>query len=198
MYALQKDILDCDDHDFDRLYSEQYRKHSSIHWTPIEIVFKALEWLNVKKESHVLDIGSGVGKFCSIGSLVSKGKFTGVEIRKDLILEAKIIDQKLGLNEVTYLHSDIKDVNFKNYDSFYYYNPFCEHISLKDSIDDSIRFSEEKYVEYEAYITLQLANLPIKTRVVTYYSPRFIFPESYELRGLLYEDNLALWIKTKE
>ena len=185
------------DLEIDLLYPEKYRKHSLVYWTPVKVAQEALEWLNVKKDTHVLDIGSGIGKFCSVGAMCTHGQFTGVEKRLDLIKVANSVNKKLNIHNVEYIHSDITEIDFQKYNSFYYYNPFCEQISISEVIDNSISFSPEKYREYEDYVIEQFEDLPINTKVVTYFSETFTFPDSYELKGLKLEGKLALWIKTK-
>lgn len=186
-----------DDIEIELFYPEEYRKHSQVHWTPIEVAKQALDWLDVNKDTHVLDIGSGVGKFCSIGARNTNGRFTGVEIRKDLVDVANSVKKKLSIPNIEFIHSDITEINFQKYNSFYYYNPFCEYLAISDQIDDSISFSQEKYREYEDYVIEQFIDLPINTKVVTYFAETFTFPDSYELKELKHEGKLALWMKTK-
>ena len=193
----QQKVIDWKDHEFDGLYDEEYRRHSLIHWTPIEAAKKALEWLNVTRDTHTLDIGSGIGKFCSFGAIYTDGQFTGVENRLDLIEVANSINKKLNIKNAEYVHSNITEIDFRNYDSFYYYNPFCEYISISGSIDDSISYSPEKHREYEDSVIEKFQDLPINTKVVTYCSEKFAFPDTYELKELKFKDRLALWIKTK-
>jgi SAM-dependent methyltransferase len=195
---IKQHISDLNDHEFDYLYNESYRRISNIHWTPIEVVISALDWLNIKSKTKVLDIGSGVGKFCSIGGLTTNGSFTGIEKRYKLIEEAKKINKKLGVKNVKYIQSNITEIDFSKFDAFYYFNPFCEQISINGKIDNLISYSQEKFRRYEDYVIDQFAQLPINTRVVTYCSETFTFPSSYELNGLMHEGRLALWIKTQD
>ena len=191
-------IQSLNDTEFDKLYAKKYRKHSDIHWTPVEVAKAALDWLAITDESRVLDIGSGVGKFCSLGALLTDGQFTGVEKRRELVETAKSTIKNLELRNIQYIHSNITKVDFSQFDSFYYYNPFCEQISISDPIDNTISYSPNKYRMYEDYVINQFTNLPINTKVVTYFSQNFTFPDNYELKDLMFDGTLALWIKTKE
>ena len=191
-------IQPLNDTEFDKLYAEKYREHSYIHWTPIEVAKAALDWLDITAESKVLDIGSGVGKFCSLGALLTNGQFTGVEKRRELVKVAKSTIKNLELRNVQYVHSNITKVDFTQFNSFYYYNPFCEQIYISGQIDNTISYSPNKYRMYEDYVINQFSDLPIDTKVVTYCSQNFTFPDTYELKGLLFDGTLALWIKTKE
>ena len=154
-------IQSLNDTEFDKLYAKKYRKHSDIHWTPVEVAKAALDWLDIKGESRVLDIGSGVGKFCSLGALLTDGQFTGVEKRRELVETAKSTIKNLELRNIQYIHSNITKVDFSQFDSFYYYNPFCEQISISNPIDNTISYSPNKYRMYEDYVINQFTNLPI-------------------------------------
>jgi len=196
MSLTNQKIESLNDEEFDKLYAEKYRKHSVIHWTPIEVAKAALDWLEITKESEILDIGSGVGKFCSLGGLLTEGHFTGIEMRGELVETAKSISEILELGNVHFLHSNITDLDFSQFDSFYYYNPFCEQLATSDQIDNTISFSTDQHREYEDYVIDQLSDLPANTRVVTYCSEKFAFPDTYELKDLMFNGTLALWIKT--
>jgi len=185
------------DEEFDVLYSEAVKKHSFIHWTPLEIVETGVDWLQLDAQSHVLDIGSGAGKFCVLAGVQSKARFTGVEMREDLVDAANALRDHLGTDNVVFKHADITTIDFKSYTHFYYYNPFCEYIAEFDRIDDKITYDPDSFRRFEDYVINEFEQLPQGTRVVTYCSETFPFPASFELKDLLYDGKLALWVKTK-
>lgn len=182
---------------FDALYSAAVKKHSFIHWTPFEIIETTIDWLQLNENSRVLDIGSGAGKFCAIGSMLSQAHFTGVEKRSDLFDTAQKLCEELKLTNVNFINEDIVNIPFEAFSAFYYYNPFCEYIAEFDRIDDTISYDPDTFRVYEDYVIDQLDLLPVRTRVVTYCSGTFPLPASYEMRDLLYDGKLALWVKTK-
>lgn len=190
-------LLFMTDSEFDEVYPERIKKLSDIHWTPIEIARIAIEWLELDENSHLLDIGSGVGKFCCIAAEMTSAKITGVEKRKNLVRIAEKVIKDKELSNIQIIHSNITKIDFKDFNAFYYYNPFCEQIAIQGSIDDTISFSQVKYREYEDYVIDQLDQLPIGTRIVTYYSQEFTLSASYALKNLYYNSTLALWVKTK-
>ncbi len=55
---------------FDDLYPEDIQNLSPMHWTPVDIARRASNFLAIPN-ARVLDIGSGVGKFC-----ITAGFFT--------------------------------------------------------------------------------------------------------------------------
>ena len=185
------------DRTFDALYPDSVKKHSFIHWTPIEIIETALDWLQLNETSHLLDIGSGAGKFCTVGGTRSRARFTGVEMREDLVKVAKDTAMKVGVSNVSFIQANITTIAFNAFTHFYYYNPFCEYIAEFDRIDDTITYDPDSFRILEDYVIEQFASLPAGTRVVTYCSETFPFPSTYELKDLLYDGKLALWIKTE-
>ena len=188
-------LLESTDDQFDLIYKDEFKRFSTVHWTPIEVALLAIKWLELNEDSKVLDIGSGIGKFCTIGVLATEAHFTGVELRESLVNEAIRVKDKLGLKDVEFLNNDIKSIDFKDYKGFYYYNPFCEYLSIEENIDDSITFSQENFRQYEDYVIDQFANLSKGTKVVTYFAPHFAFPSSYELKDMFFDGTLALWEK---
>lgn len=163
----------------------------------MEIIETAVDWLQLDANAHVLDIGSGAGKFCVVAANRSKARFTGVEMRKDLVRSANALKNRVGVNAVNFLQADITRIDFKEFTHFYYYNPFCEYIAEFDRIDDTIQYDPDSFRRLEDYVIDQFAQLPKGTRVVTYCSETFPFPASFELKDLLYDGKLALWVKTK-
>lgn len=180
---------------FDSLLEPDFQPLSSTFWTPLDIIQKTLDWLDITDDSKILDIGSGVGKFCITGNVLSKGQFTGVEIRKNLITESERITKELQLTRAQFIHSDIKEVPFDKYNTFFFYNPFCEHLAINEIIDDTLDLSSENHCNYEAIISEKFNLLASGTKVVTYNSNQFIFPSSYRLKKMNKTGDLVLWIK---
>ncbi|MBK9736331.1 MAG: hypothetical protein IPO92_15780 [Saprospiraceae bacterium] len=54
-------------------------------FTPVDVSILAARYLATNEDSKILDIGSGAGKFCLIGSACSEGTFTGVEQTKEIL-----------------------------------------------------------------------------------------------------------------
>lgn len=185
------------DSNFDRQYPDQIRALSYVHWTPIEVALKALDWLDLKGNDHVLDIGSGVGKFCIVAGHSSNAQFTGVELRQEFVDISILLAQKLEVRNVQFICSDINQIDFTQHTAFYYYNPFCELLSEKVLIDNQLTFSREKHRAYEDYVFDQLNKMPLGTKMVMYCSPQFIMPPDYDLKELYFEGTLTLWERTR-
>ncbi len=180
--------------DFDELLHSEFQKLSTTFWSSNEIIDLTIDWLELNSTSRVLDIGSGVGKFCVLGSQISDASFTGVEIRKNLVAEAKRLANKLELDNCVFIHSDVRDFDFQEYDSFFYYNPFCEHIAIDEVIDNTIEFSRENHRKYEELMFEKLKTLSVGIKIITYCSSDFILPRNYHLIKTNGDSTLALWV----
>jgi len=191
----KKDKINQDDTAFENVLSKSVQGHSYIHWTPIEVIQMAVHWLGTESQNKILDIGSGVGKFCIIGGMNSRAHFTGVEKRKNLVEQANKLRSDLALTNVQFIHSDITKIDFSDFTSFYFYNPFCEHMALSGGIDDQIQFDEDAFYAYQDFVEEQLKRTPKGTKLVKYCSPDFDISMDFDLADMYFEGQLQLWIK---
>lgn len=166
-----------------------------MHWTPIPIVEETVAWFNKMKATRILDIGSGVGKFCLRAATLSKAHFTGVEFRDNLHQVAQNIKADLKLENVDFILSNITEVEFKGFDAIFYYNPFCEQNATSDLIDNHITISPQVLKNYESHVFTQLDIMPKGTLLVTYRSDSFQPPSSFHAQNILHNGNLVFWKK---
>ena len=166
------------------------------HWTPLSVARKAANFLAAENNVRILDIGSGVGKFC-LGAAYYKPKafYYGVEQRKSLIGHAETAREILHIENVSFIHGNFTQLDFKNYDHFYFYNAFYENLAGTDKIDDSIDYSGELYNYYNRYLFKQLEQKPAGTRLATFHSMEDEIPPSYHVVGSEFDNLLKFWIK---
>ena len=117
--TLTHEDSDLDDAIFNDIYPKKIRELAKRHWTPIEVAKLTADYLAFKAGAKVLDIGSGVGKFCMIGATCTKGIFTGVEQRKGLVTLANKIKVQYGIKNVEFIQANIMEIDFECYQSFY-------------------------------------------------------------------------------
>jgi len=67
--------IEVGDEEFNRIYPKSIRDLSQFQWTPLEVAKLAAKYLAEIPGKKVLDIGSGVGKFCMIGACCTQGQF---------------------------------------------------------------------------------------------------------------------------
>ncbi len=187
--------IDIEDKLFNTLYPLSIKKLSEHHWTPVEVAKLAIDYLVDKPKCKVLDIGSGVGKFCLIGAASSKGRFYGVEQRSRLVKLSQRIAKTHKINNVEFIHSNITQISFSKYNSFYFYNSFYENIGRFQAIDATIPLEEKLYYTYSEYVENQLKKTPIGTRLVTYWSEWLEIPEGFDLEFTAYNGKLNFWEK---
>jgi len=184
------------DEQFDQLYPLPVQSLTRRHWTPLGIARKAADFLAAENDVRILDIGSGVGKFC-LGAAYYRPKalYYGVEQRKSLIHHAETAKEVLGIKNVLFSYGNFTQLDFRNYDHFYFFNSFYENLTGTDKIDDSIDYSGELYNYYNRYLYKQLEQMPPGTRLATYHSLEDEVPPAYHVIKSDLDDILKFWIK---
>lgn len=184
------------DHQFHQLYPADMRNLASQHWTPLQVAKQVTDYLVDGAGVRILDIGSGIGKFClSAAYLRPEANFYGVEQRSNLIEYAEAAQRTLGLANVQFYHGNFTRLNLAQYHHFYCFNPFYENLKNTDKIDDSIDFSAELYHYYNRFLHRQLDFMPAGTRLATFHSLGNEVPASYQLADARMDDMLKFWIK---
>lgn len=180
---------------FDWLYPEHLQLISLGHWTPMAVARAAAGHLAIPG-ARILDIGSGIGKFCLTGAhLHHFCHYYGVEQRGELVYHAERAREYLQLDNVSFLSANITQVNFAEFDHFYFYNAFYENIDRENAIDDTIEVSKSLYDYYATFLYHALEHRPAGTRIVTYQSDGDIIPPGYHLEQMSFNSLLQLWIR---
>jgi 16S rRNA A1518/A1519 N6-dimethyltransferase RsmA/KsgA/DIM1 with predicted DNA glycosylase/AP lyase activity len=182
--------IEISDKEFDLLLPESIRKQAEIHWTPFEIIQKCADFITQENCKNILDIGSGVGKFCMITSALTGAKITGVEIRKNLHLYAQSIAQSYLLSQVSFINQNITETDFSPYDCFYYYNPFFENIVLENTIDSAIPLKTQAFNAYTQFVKNELEKKEKGTCLMSYFTSHEHIPNAYQL--IEHDENLSL------
>jgi predicted RNA methylase len=188
------------DSEFDRIYPDAIRRLSPQHWTPVKVARRAAQLLVTEASTRVLDVGAGAGKFCLVGALTSKGRFTGVEQRGHLVHLAREVAREYGVTRARYVHADMREVDWGQFDAVYLFNPFAENnFGAREHIDATVAMSHERYARDVAFVYDQLARAREGTRVVTYYGFGGEMPPGYErkVRERAGTDALELWVRTR-
>ena len=180
---------------FDTLYPLHIRNLSQLHWTSLDIALEASNFL-ASPGARVLDIGSGVGKFCIAAAVYHPNtQFFGIEQRKELFTFAKRAQEEVGVENVHFNYGNLMDLSYENYDHYYFYNSFYENIEPGSRIDNSVDTSFELYNQYTEYVHEMLSSRPAGTKLVTYHTKDKQIPASYKLIDNSYSRFLKMWVK---
>lgn len=184
------------DNQFHHLYPLAMQQLARRHWTSLAITQKVVQFLTPSPGDKVLDIGSGVGKFCLTGAYYQpSAQFFGIEQRSDLVAHAETAKSILGLSNVHFIHGNFTQLDFSQYNHFYFYNSFYEHLVDTDKIDEHITFSESLYNYYNRCLYKKLDQMPAGTRLVTFHTLDDKVPPGYYLADALEGNLLRLWLK---
>jgi len=184
------------DRAFDELVPDDLRHLSQDHWTPVDVAIRAASLLWPGPHMRILDVGSGVGKLCSVGALSSAGMWCGVEQHEPLVAAARHLTRRLGVATRTmFVHGDAFAIDWADFDALYLYNPFKP---MFPDCADVERQAAELKIQVER-VQDRLTVLRGGTRVLTFHGFGGIMPSSY---GLLYQErmpavglDLVLWIQ---
>lgn len=184
------------DSEFDQLYPLAIQTLARRHWTPLGVARLAAGFLAADDNVRILDIGSGVGKFCLAAAYYKPRAFYyGIEQRKSLLFHAETAREILGFRNVSFIHGNFTQLDFRNYDHFYFYNSFYENLAGTDKIDDSIDYSGELYNYYNRYLYKQLEKKPSGTKLVTFHSLGDEIPQSFHVVNAEVDNLLKFWVK---
>jgi hypothetical protein len=190
------DDIFSDDVVFNKLYPPRIQSKASQHWTPIDVAKCAADFLVPEDDVHVLDIGSGVGKFCLVAARHKpNGLFYGIEQRKDLVDYSIDCSKKLDVPNTFFIHGNFTQLDFRQFDHFYFFNSFYENLKGTGKIDYTIEHSLSLYNYYAHYLYRQLEEKPNGTRIATYHSLQDEIPPCYYVVKTEFDGLLKFWVK---
>jgi len=185
-----------DEDHFCSLYPAALQHLNTLHWSPLAVIREAARFLVQEEAVKILDIGSGIGKFCLAGAYYQPAAFfDGVEQREDLVVQAEQVRRLLPMNNARFLHGNFTQLDLRQYDHFYFYNSFFENLNELDRIDNRIAYSNQLYDYYSHYLYRQLEGMPSGTRIVTYCSWGDEIPTAYQRVETYFNSLLKCWIK---
>ncbi len=183
------------DAQFNKLYPASIQLLAKKHWTPLQVAFKAANYL-AEKDAKILDIGSGAGKFCIAAAYAHpQVQFFGIEQRPSLVKLATETSTFLKLKNVHFFQGNFNTFDFSPYNHFYFYNSFYENIVSDNRIDEEVLQNEEIFKKYNLQLHQILSKQPIGTRLATYHSTEKEMPASFMEIGVEEEGLLKLWLK---
>jgi len=186
---------------FDEVFPLAAQGRSSVYWTPVEVAVRAAILLADKAGATILDIGSGVGKFCIVAAAAVNANARGIEHRPHLVDIAREAAAKIGVAPAFQIGT-IEEQDVSAVDGFYLFNPFAENLCSMpmDRLDASVELSEDRYWRDVAATERLFSRARVGARVVTYCGFGGKLPEGFVLvlRERCGGGRLELWVKEEE
>ena len=205
--------LELSDLALDGPLPDRFRRRSSLFWTPLEIVQRGVGWLDEVAAGDVLDLGSGVGKWC-VGAALSdrdgRRRYLGLEHRADLVATATALAAHFEVSERVAFHcgevADLAPSSEKiggpfdpaGVAAFYLFNPFGENTAPEhEYLDTAVELSEARFRRDVAATEALLRAARPGTLALIYNGFGGRVPDSYEVLRSDYERpfTLRLWRK---
>jgi SAM-dependent methyltransferase len=186
-----------EDRVFDKVFPPAARARSGLYWTPVEVAVRAANLLADRAGATILDIGSGVGKFCIVAGAAVNANVHGIEHRPHLVEIARAAAAKVGV-AATFDGGSIEQQDAAAIDAFYLYNPFAENLaSTTDCLDATVELSAKRFDLDVSATEHLLSKARVGARVVTYCGFGGDMPEAFELimREHCGGGRLELWVK---
>jgi len=185
------------DHRFDELYPPEVRVHSRIHFTPVKVARRVRDWLGNEPGLRVLDVGSGCGKFCLVFAASGPGKVTGIEQRPNLHQSAEAAAGLLGLTNTTFVCGRMEDLDWRGFNTFYFFNPFYERIAYRKGMDDKTPPHAGVFFDHVRVVREKLGEAKSGSRVITYHGMGGRLPSDWLLvrDEEIHTDEIQLWVK---
>jgi predicted methyltransferase len=187
--------IEVSDAELDRVFPDELRERSQLHWTPVAIAIRAAELLAPSPGQRVLDVGAGVGKLCLVGAITTGATWWGIEQDAVLVAAANHAAWSFDIAARTrFVHGDGSRLAWDDFDAFYFYNPFTT-LMLAPHASPFLRYATIQNTLRR--IKQRLAITRIGARVVTYHGFGGKLPQGYTLitREPAGEDALELWIR---
>lgn len=186
------------DAELDRVFPDELRDRSHLHWTPVAVAIRAAELLAPSSDLRVLDVGAGVGKVCVIGALVTGAVWWGIEQDAVQVAAAHHAAWALGIGHRTrFVHGDGSRLAWDEFDAFYFYNPFTT-VMLAPHASPFVRYATIQSTLRR--VEQRLAVARPGTRVVTFHGFGGQLPAGFTQveREPAGEGALELWIRGAE
>lgn len=166
---------------FDDALPPALRQLSETHWTPAAVVRLGASWLVEFGARRVLDVGSGVGKFCTLASLETSLSCVGLEHRSHLVDAAREAAARLGATRCEFVVGGLEQLELLSADALYFYNPFAESISAPSlGIDETIGLSPRRYLSEVRCVQSHLRRAKAGQLLLTFHGFGGRVPECYQ------------------
>lgn len=191
--------LPLDNIEFDQVLPPLYRFLSSAQWTSIKVAQTLSAWLKPHGRKKFIDLGSGVGKLCVLLRILTDLEIYGVEQRQHLVDISRKIAAANDLDRILFSTGNLIELNWTDYDIFYLYNPFQEHVAFSDTflIDKNIDLSRAHFNHYSAKVLEELKKVKDGSILITFHGYGGSIPKSWSMKHSQFVEGgfLSMWVK---
>lgn len=167
---------------FDRFLAPNLRAISEQSWTPLEVAARASQWFTELRIKSVVDVGSGVGKFCIAAALGSRCRFIGLERHSQLVEVARNLSRLFSVeHQVEFIWGVFGEMSLPKAECYYLFNPFGDDsFDLGDRLHEDPDSSHARYLRDVDEAELLLRALPAGAYVLTYNGFGGTLPDDFE------------------
>lgn len=186
---------------FDRFLPYDARVASGRHWTPLAVVLRVADWIDELGVTSVVDLGSGVGKFCVATALATGCELVGIEQRARFVATSRALANRFGVGQrVTFVEGALGECAIPEADAYYLYNPFGENLfGPEGGLGDDVVLSTARYKRDVGLLETFFALAPLGTVVIKYNGFGGRMPAGYDAIRVDRElpNVLRAWRKTR-
>lgn len=180
---------------FDSELPSSLQKLSPYQWTPVSIVKRTWEFLKGEEVRSIMDLGSGLGKFCIVLSFLAEDQFPiyGCEDREELLQMATSLQMKWKRKSVCFQKTNFLTSFPYGHSHYYCFNPLYETMKGSHSIDDTKVKSAKLFLQNIQTLKNHLYLCPKGTKLITYHGfGGSVLPGYIVIRKE--NDNLGEWM----
>ena len=187
------------DDQFDKIFPPYYHVQSQVHWSSIQVARQISSWITPLEARKFIDIGCGVGKLCLLLRILTDYKIYGIEQRRKLVSIANQVIRTNNFKNISIIQMNMLDLNWDDYDIYYLYNPFQEHIALGNFciLERDIELDQKFYAHYTSEVFRQLTWAKPGKMLITFHGYGGDMPSNWKLIKTKPIENgdLNMWIK---
>lgn len=113
--------------------------------TPARHIFDLIARTALTERDSLIDIGSGLGHVALLAGICTRAHCTGIELEPSYVECARKCARSLNLNNVRFIHGDVRAANLSEGTVFYLYTPFTGAIQ-RDALNALRRESVSRQI----------------------------------------------------
>lgn len=156
---------------WDSYLPEKFRMLSPFQWTPISVIERTWKYLSLDGVTSIVDLGSGVGKFCIYLSFLSNHsiEISGLEDREELVVLSDSLKEHWETPKVKFRNENFLQHFPEGHSHYYCFNPLYETMKGSHSIDLQKQKSANQFLKDLQTLKQNLLLLKSKTKLITFH-----------------------------